>query len=153
MNIGKKNQFWDEHFYLMILPVLPIILWWFRRGYLFACSSSFHSRFSIEAAGFKIILKIQKSLENKHWMTAIMKQRSRHFGSLQKRSCLLRAGNFAEAEKMFRQSSRADVACDAAYNLGNTLVQQQKLKEAIAAYEDVLKKWSDHTKAKRILSL
>ena len=54
---------------------------------------------------------------------------------------------------MFRQSSREDVASSAAYNLGNTLVQQQKLKEAITAYEDVLKKWPDHTKAKENLEL
>src|SRR5205807_1649613 len=64
-----------------------------------------------------------------------------------------KAGKFAEAEQMFRASTRQEVAASAGYNLGNSLVQQQKLKEAIAAYEAVLEKWPDHTKAKENLEL
>jgi Ca-activated chloride channel family protein len=64
-----------------------------------------------------------------------------------------RMGNFAEAEKMFRQSSREEVASSAACNLGNSLVKQQKFSEAISTYEDVLKKWPNHTKAKENLEL
>ena len=64
-----------------------------------------------------------------------------------------KAGKFAEAETYFKQSTRPDVASSAAYNLGNALVQQQKLKEAVTAYEDVLKQWPDHTKAKENLEL
>ena len=50
-----------------------------------------------------------------------------------------RMGDYTAAEDKFRQSTRPEVASSAAYNLGNTLAQQNKLRDAIAAYEDVLK--------------
>lgn len=33
---GVKNRLWIEHFYVLIFPTLPIILWWFRRGAVIA---------------------------------------------------------------------------------------------------------------------
>ena len=54
---------------------------------------------------------------------------------------------------MFKSSTREEVALNAGYNLGNSLAQQQKFREAITAYEDVLKKWPECTKAKENLEL
>ena len=83
-----------------------------------------------------------------------MTQQSPHFRiPYRKGVACYRAGQYAEAEKLFRQSSRPDVACSAAYNLGNALAYQQKYKEAIEAYENVLKQWPDHTRAKENLEL
>ena len=155
MNIGKKNRFWDEHFYLLLIPALPIVLWWFRRGYIFAVLLLFFApSIKLEAAGIRDYFmnseeKGKEALDSNDYETAA--------GAFQdpyrKGVACYRAGNFTEAERMFRQSTREDVASSAAYNLGNTLVQQEKLKEAIAAYEDVLNEWPDHTKAKENLEL
>lgn len=155
MEAGKKNQFWDERFYLLILPILPIILWWFRRGYVFATLLIFFiPAFEIEAVTTYNYFKNseergKQSLEEGDYEKAIHTFRDPY----RKGVAYYRAGNFAEAEEMFRQSSRADVASNAAYNLGNAFAQQQKFKEAITAYEDVLKRWPDHTKAKENLEL
>ena len=64
-----------------------------------------------------------------------------------------RSGNFAEAEKTFRQSSRPEVSKDAAYNLGNALAKQQKYDEAIETYESLLEQYPDHEKAKHNLEI
>lgn len=155
-NIGKKNQFWDEHFHILVLAALPLLLYWFRRGYLFALVLLFLTpAFSLHAAPstsnfFKNIDELGKqALDEGDWETAINAFQDPY----RKGVAYYRAGHFVEAEEMFRLSSRQEVACEAAYNLGNALVQQQKLKEAVAAYEEVLKKWPDHIKAKENLEL
>lgn len=155
MNIGKKKSFWDERFYLMILPALPIILWWFRRGMIFAVFLIFFaSPFKLEAANATDYFKNSEELGKQACDDGDYDTASRTFQDpYRKGVAYYKAKNYSEAEKMFRQSSREDVASNAAYNLGNTLVQQQKLKKAIKAYEEVLKKWPDHIKAKENLEI
>ncbi len=155
--VGKKKQFWDEGFYFLILPILPILLWWFRRGHIFAMillpflfSPAFELRANPIQHYFKNSEELGKqAMDDGDYETAINSFQDPY----RKGVACYRAGAFAEAEKMFRQSSREDVSCNAAYNLGNALVQQQKLKEAITAYEEVLKRWPDHIKAKENLEL
>lgn len=155
MQIGKKSRHWDEHFYLLILPVLPIILWWFRRGVIIAvmlilCAPTFGLEATTIHDYFKNSEELGKqAVDNGDYTAAIQAFQDPY----RKGVAYYKAGQFAEAEKMFRQSSRAEMVCNATYNLGNALAQQQKFKEAITAYEDVLKKWPDHTKAKENLEL
>jgi Ca-activated chloride channel family protein len=155
IDIGKKKQFWDERFYLLIFPTLPIILYWFRRGYVFAMVLIFFiPAFGLEAAVSPDYFKNSEELGKQAFDDGDYETAIRTFQDpYRKGVAYYRAAQFDEAEKMFRQSFRDDVASSAAYNLGNTLVQQQKLKEAATAYEDVLKKWPDHTKAKENLEL
>lgn len=153
MQFGKKSQLWDEHFYLLIFPALPFLLWWFKRGYIFVILF-FLPTFAIEATVTQDYFKNseelgKESLEAGDYEAAIDAFQDPY----RKGVAYYKAGKFAEAEEMFRQSSRPDVASHATYNLGNALVQQQKLKEAITAYEDVLKTWPDYTKAKDNLEL
>lgn len=155
LNKGKKKQFWDEGFYLMILPAVPIFLWWFRKGAVFAMFFIFFtSPFGLEAATIDSYFKNSEELGKEAFEREDYEKAIDIFQDpYRKGVALYRANHFKEAEKMFRQSSRAEVASGAAYNLGNSLVQQQKLEEAIAAYEEVLKRWPDHTKARENLEL
>jgi Ca-activated chloride channel homolog len=153
--IGTKNRFWDEHFYLMIFPALPIILWWFRRGYLFAFFLIFFIP-TFELKAFELNQYFQNSEEQ--GKQALENGENNKASTIfqdpyRKGVAYYRAGDFAEAEKMFRQSSREEVACDAQLNLGNSLAQQQKLKEAIATYEALLERWPEHIKAKENLEI
>ncbi|MCE5315822.1 MAG: VWA domain-containing protein [Parachlamydia sp.] len=146
---GKKHRIWEERYYLLILPALPILLWWFRRGALFTLILFFP--FSLSASDyFKNSEQLGKeAFEAGDHATAIASFQDPY----RKGVACYRAGQYAEAEKLFRQSSRPDVACSAVYNLGNALAHQQKYKEAIEAYENVLKQWPDHTRAKENLEL
>lgn len=155
VKIGKKNRLWDEHFYLLIIPILPIILFWFRRGYVFAAILIlFTPSLGLDAASFQDYFKNSEELGKQAFENEDYEKACEAFqDSYRKGVAYYKAKNFAEAEKMFRQSTREEVASNAAYNLGNSLAYQQKFKEAIIAYEDVLKKWPDHTKAKENLEL
>ena len=155
VNISKKNRIWEEHFYLLILPLLPLILLWFRRGYVLPILLGFFlSVFKLEASDaldyFKNSEELGKeAMEKNDYETAL-----RHFKDPYRAGvAYYRAGNFAEAEKMFLLSSKEEVSLQAAYNLGNSLAQQQKFKEAIVAYEDGLTKCEGHVKAKENLEL
>lgn len=155
INANKKSSFWDERFYLFIFPSLPFLLWWFRRNNLFAVFLILiFPAFEVEAFNAKKFFKNSEeqgknALENGDYETAISKFQDPYKKGV---SCY-RAGQYEEAERLFRESCREEVASQAAYNLGNTLVQQQKLKEAIEAYEEVLKRWPDHTKARENLEI
>ncbi|MES2199237.1 MAG: VWA domain-containing protein [Chlamydiota bacterium] len=155
VNIGKKNRLWEERFYLLVILMLPVILWWFRRGYVLSVFLVFFiSVFQTESGYaldyFKNSEELGKeALEEGDYKGAIENFKDPYRAGV----AHYKAGNFAEAEKMFLLSSREEVDLQAAYNLGNSFAQQQKFKEAIAAYEDVLKKCKEHTNAKENLEL
>lgn len=155
VSVGKKNRFWDEYFYLLVFPVLPFILWWFRRGYIFAAVVAFFLPFcGLEALDISGYFKNSEELGKQALDSGDYETACGVFQDPYRRGiAYYRAGNFVEAEKMFRNSSRTDVSINATYNLGNALVQQQKFQEAIDAYEDVLKQCPEHIKAKENLEL
>ena len=154
MEISQKNQFWEERFYLWIFPVLPILLWWFRRETLFLCIFLACLHFPIEAMEIEQFFKNreqrgQKALEEGDYETALQSFEDPYRQGV----VCYKAGKYQEAEECFRQSQREEVALHAKYNLGNALAQQHKLKEAINAYEEVLAVCPDHTRARENLEL
>jgi len=149
----KTQRFWEEHFYLFLLPVLPFFLWWYRKGYIFALFlfviNPTYSQASVSSYFYNAEQQAKQSFDCGEYETA-----SQEFQDPYRKGVAhYRLEDYAAAEQMFRQSTRPEVACSASYNLGNALVKQNKLKNAIAAYEDVLKKWPDHKQAKDNLEL
>lgn len=154
MLTGKKNRLWEEHFYLFIIPALPIMLWWFRKGKIFAVFLFFLLSTCGLEAEIEDYFKNREQRGEEAFTLGNYEMAAASFEDpYRKGVSLYKAGQFAEAEEMFRASSRPDIACSAEYNLGNALAGQQKLKEAKLAYEEVLKKCPDHVKAKENLEL
>lgn len=147
--IEKSQRFWQERFYLLLLPTLPFFLIWYRRGCLFALLLFILMPNSSQAHFYNQEQQAGLAYENKDYAAAAKAFQDPY----RKAVAYYRMGDYPAAEEMFRQSTRPEVASSAAYNLGNALVQQNKLKDAIAAYEDVLKKWPDHTLAQENLEL
>lgn len=149
--VHKIHRVWEEHFPLFLLPVIPFFLFWFRRGSIFAlllfiplCSHASLSHYFQNTEQ-----RASEAYETKDYAAAA----STFEDPYRKGVALYRMGDYSAAEAMFRQSTRPEVACSAAYNLGNALAEQNKLHDAIAAYEDVLKQWPDHVKAKENLEI
>lgn len=149
---GQIRRLWDEGFYAFVLPLLPIMLWWFRRRQLFvwviillmpAISIYGNEYFNNAEQSAKELFDAGEYDEAARTFQDCYRKGVAHY----------KAGQFAEAEHMFRESSRIEVASHAAYNLGNALALQHKLKEAVAAYEAVLSQWPDHVKAKENLEI
>ena len=154
LKLGKTNRQWEEQFYLLIIPVLPILLWWFRRGYIFAaillCLSPSLNLEAFDSVYFKNSEQIGKqAYDEEDYETAINTFQDPY----RKGVACYKAKNFAEAERLFRESSRSEVDSCAIYNLGNALAQQEKFKEAMAAYETVLEQCPNHLQAKENLEM
>lgn len=149
----KTHRFWEEHFYLFLLPVLPFFLWWYRRGYIFALLLFIfipaYSQASLKEFFYNGEQQANQAYENGDYTTA----GNAFQDPYRKGVAFYSKGDYTAAEEMFRQSTRPEVASSAAYNLGNSLVQQNRLQDAITAYEDVLEKWPDHKQAKENLEL
>ena len=156
-NLQEKThhtqRFWEERFYLFLLPIIPFFLSWYRRGYLFAfllfVLIPSYSQASLSDYFYNTDQKAHQAYENGDYSTAIDTFQDPY----KKGVAYYRTGEFQAAEEMFRQSTRPEVASGAAYNLGNALVQQNKLHDAIIAYENVLEKWPDHVQAKENLEI
>ncbi len=152
-NTNKMERFWKEHFYLFLLPVLPFFLFWYRRGYIFAVLlfslAPSSSQAAVKSFFYNSEQKGSLAYENEDYETA-----NDHFQDpYRKGVALYRMGDYERAEELFRESKRPEVASSAGYNLSNALVQQNKLQEAVTAYENVLDKWPEHEQARENLEL
>jgi Ca-activated chloride channel family protein len=153
---AQKTRYWEERFYILVIIMMMPVLLWFRRGYVFPAVILMlllpHG--NADATEFGTYFKNnqqqgKEAFEKGDFPTAIEK-----FDDPYKRGVAeFKAGKFAEAEKSFEQSKREDVSLNAKYNLGNAQIHQQKIKEAIASYEDVLKQQPDNKNAKFNLEL
>lgn len=147
---------WEERFYIFIFPLLALLLLWFRRGFVFpllflvfflptpyARAQNFTDFFKNEAQ------LGQEAFEGGNYAKALEKFTDPYRQGI----AAYKAGQFSQAEKLFLKPQRPEIALDALYNLGNALAMQQKLEEAIKAYEDVLQKQPNHEKAKHNLDI
>ena len=147
----KTHRFWQEHFYLFLLPALPFFLIWYRRGYMLALFllMSTYSEAAISSYFYNNDELAKQAYERKDYTEA-----SQAFEDPYRKGVIhYRMGDYAASEEMFKQSTRPEVAASAAYNLGNALALQNKLEDAIEVYEEVLERWPDHTLAKENLEL
>lgn len=149
----KTQRVWEEQFWLFLLPAMPFFLWWFRRGALFALLIFFWTPGNCQAAVSPYFQnqdqQAKQAFENEDYVGAAETFQDPY----NKGVSYYRAGDYPAAEAQFRQSKHPEVACSAAYNLGNALAKQNRLKDAVKAYEQVLEKWPDHQHAKDNLEL
>lgn len=144
---GKTMRLWDESFYLFLLPILPFFIFWFRRGMIYPIlafaflSPSFHLQAHVLQSYF---LNAEQKATEKYAEGSYDDAAQMFQDPYRKGIAYYKAEKFADAEAMFKQSVREEVACEAGYNLGNACAKQKKFQEAIKAYEDVLKKWPEH---------
>lgn len=151
--MGKKRKIFEEGFYLFLLPLIPIFLWWFKRGSLLSLMFVFVYPHSLNA-DFTDYFKNSEQKGQKAFEQGDFEAAEHSFQDpYRKGVASYRKGNFAEAENYFRESTRQEVACSTIYNLGNSLAQQGKYPEAIEAYETLLKQWPNHERAKENIQL
>lgn len=154
LNISKKNRFWNEYFYLALFPILPIVLLWFRKGALIILPWIFLSHPAVTEASLSDYFVNSEERAKRIFDESEYETAAHEFQDpFRKGVSYYKAGDFPKAEEMFRLSTRPEVSSSAHYNLGNALAHQDKLEEAINAYEEVLKEWPDHIQAKENLDL
>ncbi len=152
----QTTREWEERFYFLVFPAMAILLFWFRREFLFPLIlfSFLLTTPSVYAAHLQELFKNEdqlgkEALEKGNYEGAIQNFKD----SYRKGIAHYKAGHYAEAEKLFQESQRPEVATDALYNLGNTFAMQNKYEEAKKTYEKVLEKNPTHSKARHNLEI
>lgn len=154
---GREFDVWDETGHWLVLLILPFAAAGYRKGWfgafllpaLFASALSTYSTDTM-AFGWDDLWKTndqkgQSLLESGH-----PEQAATTFSDPRwQAASQYKAHNFEAAEQLYSQEESAD----SLYNLGNSLARQQKLDDAIAAYEKALELNPDLDDAKFNLDL
>lgn len=151
----KTTRFWEERFYLFLIPLLLLLLPWFRR----------------EAAFLVLIFMLLQPApaqafewgdlflnHNQQGKAAIEQQQydkaAQKFDDPYRRGVAqYKAEQYEQAMKSFTEAGRADIAADARYNLGNAELMNGKVQEAIDSYKKLLKDHPDHEDASHNLEI
>src|SRR5690606_33118998 len=133
----KTARFWEERFYIFLLPPAFLLLPWFRRNAAFplvlaACfvlpAAQAHA-FEWQDLFLNKAQQGKAAIEKRQYEEAIGK-----FDDPYRRGVAqYKAGQYDQAIKSFRQAQEAAKETDAEYNLGNAQLMTGKIKEAIAS--------------------
>ena len=151
----KERQIdtWVNEGYWLILGMLPLALLVFRRGWLVVLALAFllpQTSTPVQAAGWNDLWKTPDQQGLAAFKAGDAQQAEALFRDPDwKAAAAYKAGNYAEAEQLYAQSK----TINGLYNYGNALAQQNKIDEAIAAYEKVLAQNPHHEDAKYNLEL
>ncbi len=147
--VEREFDSWYDRGHWLVLLLLPIILYCFRRGVLLSLllvpligltpSKSY-------AFGWDDLWKNKNQQAYEKLQQEQAAAAAEQFDQPDwKASAHYRAGNYEEAAKNFAKSDTAD----AHYNRGNALAKANKLPDAIKAYDQALERAADHAEAKK----
>ena len=146
--VEREFDSWYDRGHWLVLLLLPIILYCFRRGVLLSFllvpligltpNKSY-------AFGWDDLWKNKNQQAYEKLQQEQAAEAAEQFDQSDwKASAQYRAGNYEEAAKSFAKSNTAD----AHYNRGNALAKANKLSDAIKAYDQALKLNAEHADAK-----
>ena len=138
---------WQDNAVYLVWLLLPLALWLHKRG-AFTVFVLVLFMPKAEAFEWNDLWQTQQQKAQQSYQQGDYNSAWQNFNDpLWKGNAAYRAQDYAAAEQSYRQLDTAD----AAYNLGNSLAQQQKYQQAIEAYQQALKKNPELTKAQQNL--
>ncbi|MDC0864762.1 VWA domain-containing protein [Rickettsiaceae bacterium] len=155
---AQNIKHWEERFYIFLFPVMLVLLLWFRKGFTFpiillVLLTPAHNVQAVDNMDKLLLNKKQfakKSLEDINDVDTAL---STFDDSYRRGVAYYKAGKFKEAEQAFKNSKREEVRESSLYNMGNSLVHQNRLDEATKTYEELLKENPNHKNAKHNLDV
>lgn len=148
----KTTLFWEERFYLFLLPALLVFLPWLRRGAAFPILLAFVVMGSASPAQ---AFEWRDLFLNKEQQAARAVEQQQYDQAIenfddpyQKGVAQYRAGDYHGAAQSFAQINEPSAQGKARYNLGNAQLKGGQIEEAIKTYEDLLKDKPEHEDAK-----
>jgi Ca-activated chloride channel homolog len=139
---------WQDNAVYLVWLLLPLALWLHKRGALTVFLLVLFMP-KAEAFEWSDLWQTQQQKAQQSYQQGDYSSAWQNFEDpLWKGNAAYRAQDYAAAERSYRQLDTAD----AAYNLGNSLAQQQKYQQAIEAYQQALAKNPELTKAQQNLN-
>ena len=153
---GAARLAWQDQGHWLVLLLLPLCAWAFRRGVVIAVcwlSAAFMLLPAVPASASPLDA-VGEAWTNLWWRrdqqaaealdTGRPDEAARLFTDPRGRAtALYRSGRYAEAAKLFRQ----DPSATGAYNLGNALARSGRIDDAIRAYDRALRLAPGHADA------
>lgn len=155
------TQHWEERFYIFILPILLIIIFWFRRGFIFPfilaiilLPTTSHAGNNLSELPSRILLNEQNFAKKLVEEYNSPEEALNYLEDPYRRGvAYYRSKDYVKAEQEFEKNKRAAVAKESLYNLGNSLAMQYKLHEAVDAYKSAIALDKDYEDAKYNLAI
>ncbi|HVY55219.1 MAG TPA: VWA domain-containing protein, partial [Thermodesulfobacteriota bacterium] len=153
----KTTRFWEERYYIFLIPFALLLLPWFRRNAVFpVILAAFIAMHISQAQAFDW----DSLYLNDNQQGAKYLQEGKYDNAVDKFDDPYRqgvaeykAGKYEAAARSFEKADRPGIKTDALYNLGNAQLMSGKIEDAIKSYEDVLKTDPDHADAKYNLEI
>ncbi|MGB0719477.1 MAG: VWA domain-containing protein [Bdellovibrionales bacterium] len=153
----KTTMFWEERFYIFLLPALLLFLPFLRRGAAFPALVAF---FVLQGAAPAHAFEWRDLFLNKEQQAARAVEEKQYDQAVQnfddpyqKGVAQYRAGDYQGAAQSFSQSNTPEIREKARYNLGNAQLMGGQIEEAVKTYEALLKDNPDHEDAKYNLEI
>ncbi|MCF6218338.1 MAG: VWA domain-containing protein [Gammaproteobacteria bacterium] len=149
LNAGRESerqqsqQQWHDEGIWLLLPLLLIGAFAFRRGWLFSvlfCALLLQPQMSYALAWDNLWQSPDQQAAKAMQQQQFQQAAEQFDDPLWRATALYRAGDYQQAAELFGQQN----SVDSLYNQGNALAKAGKLSEAIKAYESALKQNPDH---------
>lgn len=135
------DEWQDAGVYLCWL-LLPLALWLGKRSAVLVLPALLLLPPPTQAFDWQDLFKSRQQQAKQAYQEQDYQQAIEKFDqSIWQGNAAYRAGDYAGAEQFYRQ----DPSASGLYNLGNSLIQQQKYQEALDAYQEAATKQSDLT--------
>lgn len=151
-NAGKQIQGdqWQDNAIYLVWLLLPLLLLQRKYSSLLSLGVLMLLPYQADAAEWRDLWQTKQQ-------QAIQDYASGNFTSAQNKfsdplwqgNAAYRSGDYAAAEQAFRQAAEQNPDKDALHNLGNSLAQQQRYEEALAAYQQALEYSKDFAPAQQ----
>ncbi len=160
---SRLQKIWHDRFYIPLIIAALIILPFFRRGAMFPAilvmlfagesfaqnmpeESAVKKRTTLEEVTTLMFKNDDQQAKDLYEERQYKEAAEKYSSDYNKGTSLFRDGDMKGAEDRFSVAAQNNI--EAEYNLGNAQLLQDKIKEAIATYESVLKKSPKHEDAK-----
>lgn len=153
----KTALFWEERFYLFLLPIILLVLPWFRRNARFPAVILL--LFTMQLTPTQAFEWRNLFLNNQQQGKAALEQQQydqatqKFNDAYRKGVAQYKAGNYEDAIQYFEAAQRPEIQSEAHYNLGNAQLMSGQVEQAIETYEDLLKDSPDHEDARHNLEI
>jgi Ca-activated chloride channel family protein len=149
---GKQIQGdqWQDNAIYLIWLLLPLLLLQRKYSSLLSLGVLMLLPYQADAAEWRDLWQTKQQQAKQDYASGDFAAAQQKFNDpLWQGNAAYRSGDYIAAEQAFRQAAEQNPGSDALHNLGNSLAQQQRYKEALAAYQQALQQNKDFAPAQK----